>query len=85
MKHAGPQALAALAPLNAAIRTRPGLEERRPGIFYRRGRAFLHFHEDAAGLFADLRGSQDWERFRVVGAEEQGAFLCRLDALLHPA
>lgn len=67
MRHAGPAALARLAGLLAALRGLPALAERRPGVFYLRGRAFLHFHEDPAGLFADLRAaSGEFERFALA-------------------
>ncbi|WP_144157695.1 hypothetical protein [Paraburkholderia sp. BCC1885] len=78
MKHAGPAALAALADLLAAIRERGELKESRPGVFYRKGKAFLHFHEDPAGLFADLRVNEEWERFRVSEADEHASFLATL-------
>jgi len=52
MRHAGPNSLAGFADVLAAIRRRPELTERKPGIFYRKAIAFLHFHEDPAGLFA---------------------------------
>ena len=70
MKHAGGKALEALGGLLADIRS--------PGVFYRKGRAFLHFHEDPAGLHADVRPGADWERFRVETATERRAFLSRL-------
>ena len=35
------------------------------GIFYRGASAFLHFHEDPAGLFADLRSGDDFARYGV--------------------
>jgi hypothetical protein len=74
MKHAGPQALEALEPLlqelRTILRTIPGLVERKRGIFYRGATAFLHFHEDPAGLFADLRNGAEFERYAVnTGAE----------------
>lgn len=78
MKHAGPNAIDALADLIHSIRAFNGLKESKPGVFYRKGKAFLHFHEDAAGLFADLRVSAEWERFRVSDAVEQAAFLAVL-------
>jgi hypothetical protein len=78
MKHAGPSALDALEDVIATIRERHDLKESRPGVFYRKGKAFLHFHEDVAGLFADLRVSDEWERFRVTEANEQAAFLAVL-------
>lgn len=79
MKHAGPAALSELAGLIAAVRTRPGLREPRPGIFYRKGKAWLHFHEDKAGLFADLRAGADWQRFRVSTRDEQATLLAGID------
>ncbi len=82
MKHAGPQALADLEALLAKIRQQPGLVERKPGIFYRRGQAYLHFHEDAAGLFADLKlgAEPKFERFRVSTPQERRALLAALQA-----
>lgn len=69
MKHAGPQALEALEPLleklRTILRTIPGVAERKRGIFYRGATAFLHFHEDPAGMFADLRNGPDFERYAV--------------------
>lgn len=87
MRHAGADTLAALSPLLAALRRLPGLVERRPGVFYRRGRACLHFHDDAAGVFADLRlDGPDFTRWRVSGAAEQAALLAQLQlALAAPA
>jgi hypothetical protein len=78
MKHAGPDALAELAELIASIRTR-AVKEPRPGVFYRKGKAWLHFHEDPAGLFADIRLGADWERYRVSTAKERAALLGLID------
>jgi hypothetical protein len=52
---------------------------RSPGSFYLRSRAVLHFHEDPAGLFADVRTGADWERFPVNTRREQNV----LRRLLH--
>jgi hypothetical protein len=82
MRHAGPAALAALDELIIAIRGRGGLKEPRPGIFYRKGKAWLHFHEDKAGLFADLRTGTAWQRFRVSDAEEGAKLLATIDRSL---
>jgi hypothetical protein len=67
MKHAGPDALKALESLLQELRKSlpAGIVERRPGTFYRQGEALLHFHEDPAGLFADLKAKGDWERYPV--------------------
>jgi hypothetical protein len=75
MKHVGAGALEALNDLLLSLRARAELVERRPGIFYVRGRAFLHFHEDRAGLFADLRDRSDWRRLPVNGPDERANLL----------
>jgi hypothetical protein len=81
MKHAGPEALNTLNDLLSTIRAR-GLNEPRPGSFYRKGKAWLHFHEDKAGLFADIRVGPEWERFRVSETEERAALLSLIDRSL---
>jgi len=71
MKHASEAALAAIEPLLVEIRKLEGLVEKRPGVFYRRSAAFLHFHEDPAGIFADVRIEGEWQRLPVNTASEQ--------------
>lgn len=78
MRHARPEALDELEPLLAQIRALPGLTEKARGVFYRKSKAFLHFHEDPAGLFADARLGADFERFKVQTAEEQAALVSLL-------
>lgn len=75
MKHAGAAALDQLEPLLEQIRAIAGLKERSRGVFYLRSKAFLHFHEDPAGLFADLRTAdgRDFERLKVDEPEGQRA------------
>jgi len=82
MKHATEQALLSIAGLLAEIRRDARVTERRPGIFYSRGKAFLHFHEDPRGLFADIRGPDDWERFAVGDRAGRASLLARMAALL---
>jgi len=82
MKHAGPAALAGLEGLLVALRARPGLVEKKPGIFYRKGQAFAHFHEDEAGMFGDLRVGAAWERFEVTAEGGEAAFLAAVDGAL---
>lgn len=86
MRRAGPQALDTLEPLLVAARKLPGLVESKRGIFYRKGRGFLHFHEDAAGMFADLKVEHDgdFERFRVSPGVERKAFLAALRVAVSP-
>ena len=77
MKHATADALDALEPLLAELRTLPGLTEKSRGVFYRKSRAFLHFHEDPKGLFADVRDADglDFERFDVTEGPGRRALL----------
>jgi hypothetical protein len=82
VKHAGPDAFARLTPLLAELRRREALVERRPGVFYRRSRAFLHVHDDPSGLFADVRLGADFERHEVTTAAQQRALLGRIDRAL---
>jgi hypothetical protein len=77
LKHAGDKALDELEPLLAQVRTLPSLIEKKRGIFYRKSKAFLHFHEDAAGFFADIKlnGDADYTRLRVSTVAERKAFI----------
>ena len=82
MKHAGSGALDALSDLLASLRTRTALVERRPGTFYVKGKAFLHFHEDRAGLFADLRDGSDWLRLPVNSSDDHANLLALVDTTI---
>lgn len=77
MKHAGAAALDQLEPLLHRLRAFGALKEHARGTFYVKSRAFLHFHEDPKGLFADLRAAdgQEFERWQVDGTQRQQAFL----------
>lgn len=85
MKHAGAGALVALSEVLENLRARTALIEKRPGIFYVRGRAFLHFHEDRAGIFADLRDRSEWLRLSVNSAGERATLLAAVDECLSEA
>jgi hypothetical protein len=82
MKHATSAALESLSPLLEQIRTRDGLKERKLGVFYRKSKSFLHFHEDPAGLFADLTGGDGFDRYPVNTQSEWKALLSALDRVL---
>ena len=82
MKHAGPEALDELEPLLTTLRGMPELREKSRGTFYRASRAFLHFHEDPAGLFADVRIGGEFERFRVTTVKEQDRLVRKVRGLL---
>ena len=82
MKHATEETIATLEPLLAKIRRLPDLRERRRGTFYRSGTAFLHFHEDPAGIFADIKAGGDWERLPANTGAEQATLIRRARKLL---
>jgi len=77
MKHAGEQTLDALEALLVALRPLPGMTEKKRGVFYRKSKAFLHFHEDPAGLFADLRAAagDDFDRYDVSTEPQRTALV----------
>lgn len=85
MRHVGPEALDALDDLLRELRALEGLTEKKRGVFYRRSRAFLHFHDDPSGYYADLRTSAEFERFRVTTRAERRAFVRRVRGLLTDA
>ena len=82
MRHARPDDLGPLDDLLAQLRGLDGLVERKPGTFYRRSTGFLHFHVDPAGLFADLKVGDQFERQRVTTKAEQRDLLKKARAQL---
>ncbi len=76
MKHASANTLESLATLLASLQKIPGLVERKPGIFYVKSKAYLHFHDDPAGIFADVKLDDDeFARFSVNTKKEQENFV----------
>jgi len=75
MKHADEFSLNQLEALLQELRTLPGIKERSRGVFYRRSKSFLHFHDDPAGLFADVRIGDEFQRFKVSYPIEKEALL----------
>jgi hypothetical protein len=67
MAHADDAALQRLLPLLRQLRSIPGLREMKPGIFYLKGSAFIHFHDEAGVLVADLKkkGGAGFDRYAV--------------------
>jgi hypothetical protein len=82
MKHATDAALGAISDLLDKIRTRSELKEKKLGVFYRKSKAFLHFHEDQSGMFADLNTGQQFERFPVNSLQERRTFFAAIDRAL---
>ncbi len=77
MRHASEITLAKHPELMDALRDIKGITERSPGVFYRKSKAFLHFHEDPSGLYADLRTDVDegFVRLRVQSRAQQSTLL----------
>lgn len=76
------QTLERLAPLLAVLRASPALAEVRPAAFHLDGRDFLHFHDEADGLFADVRLTKGRVRLPVATRAEQAELLDRIEAQL---
>jgi hypothetical protein len=85
MKHAGPEALDRLEPILEEIRRLGGLKEKKRGAFYCGSNGFLHFHEDPAGFFADLKTGGDYVRFPINTRTQTQTFLRRAAAALKSA
>ena len=73
MRHARDIDLDRLEDLLAELRNLPGLVEKKRGVFYRKSRGFLHFHEDPKGMFADI--SDPDERIDVTRPAGQAALI----------
>ena len=82
MRHATSAALDELEPVLTRLRRLDGLVEKSRGVFHRRSKAFLHFHEDPSGLHADVRLAADFERFRVQTRDEQDALIDKIEHVL---
>jgi hypothetical protein len=82
MRHARAAALQNLSELIDRIRAKEGIKERRLGVFYRKSKSFLHFHEDPAGSFADLDAGTDFDRYPVNTEQERQALLLAIDRAL---
>ena len=82
MIHATDKALDKLEPLLQEIRQCNVLQKQSRGVFYYKSNAFLHFHEDPSGLFADIRVTEDWERLPISNKSQQSQLLGRLNEAL---
>jgi hypothetical protein len=80
MKHATPATLKELTPLLDQLRSFQGLLEKSPGSFYRKSKAFCHFHEDPLGIFVDvrLRPTEPFSRLRVTTPRERATFVAEV-------
>jgi hypothetical protein len=82
MKHATVTALNGLTDLLDQIRAKEGIRERKLGVFYRKSKSLLHFHEDPTGVFADLSTGEIYERYPVNTKKERKVLLSAIDRVL---
>jgi hypothetical protein len=75
VRHVTAAGLDVLDDVLSELRGVDGLTEKSRGVFYRGSRAFLHFHEDPSGLYADVRLDADFERMRVTTKAERKRLL----------
>jgi hypothetical protein len=85
MRHAGASTFVRISRLLEELRRRAVLRERRPGCFEFRSRAFLHFHDDPSGIYADVRLADEFVRLPVTSASQQADLLDRIDDCLSAA
>ena len=73
MARAEAEALQKLLPVLRQLREIKGVQETKPGIFYARRDAFIHFHDEAGTLFADLKrhGGAGFDRYPLDTAAQQ--------------
>jgi hypothetical protein len=82
VKHASAETLRQLSDLLDQIRQRQELREKKLGIFYRKSKSFLHFHEDPAGIFADISFGDQFRRYPVNTTKQQRELLTAVDRAL---
>ena len=76
MRHPRDGELDRVATVLEQLRGIDGLVERKPGVFYRRSKAFLHFHVDGDDFYADVRlDGAGFERMKVTTKTEQRALV----------
>lgn len=74
-----------LADLDAICAKNPALKARKKGVYYMKSKAFLHFHEDAGELFADVKlDGIAFDRFNVSRRNDQHQLLRAIKDELTP-
>ena len=83
MRHPRAGELDALSPLLDQLRSFDALVEKSPGVFYRKSKAFLHFHIDGDLYYADVKiPGPEFERVRVTTRSEQRALVVAVQEAL---
>ena len=77
MARADAVALQAILPLLRQLREIKGVTERSAGVYHARRDAFVHFHDEAGVLSADLKkaGGSGFDRFLLATPAEQRRFI----------
>jgi hypothetical protein len=73
MARAEAEALQNLLPVLRQLREIKGVQETKPGIFYARRDAFIHFHDEGGMLHADLKkaGGSGFDRYPLDTPAQQ--------------
>jgi N-acetylglutamate synthase-like GNAT family acetyltransferase len=82
VRHATEEDLDRVEELLAELRTFAQLRERKRGSFSRGSRAFLHFHEDAGDIYADVRLGGAFQRMKVTSRSEQAGLVSQVRGAL---
>ena len=82
MKHASTKSFDCIKDILTKLKKYKSLKEKQKGVFYKNSQAFIHFHEDLEGLFADLKIKNEWERFPVNTKQEKDYFLKKAQKLI---
>ncbi len=83
MKHATQQTIKGLEPVLQQISRLPGLVEKKPGVYYLKSKAFLHFHEHGEEIFADVRlHPPEFDRLPATTAAQQRQLVDRIRQFL---
>jgi len=83
VRHITPERVHELDGVLPRIRAFDELTEKKPSTFYKKSVAFLHFHEDPAGLFADVKlDGRTFTRMRATDPDEQDALVAAIEVAL---
>jgi hypothetical protein len=78
VRHATQEDLDRIEALLTELRKIRQVRERKRGYFSHGSRAFVHFHEDAGDLYADVKLDGAFQRMRVTSPAEQADFLAQV-------
>ncbi len=82
MRHARDEDLDRLEDLLVVLRGVDEITEKRRGVFSRKSAAFLHFHADPTGMYADIRTTDGWRRYPLSSAAQRRSMMADARAVL---